>query len=101
MGYDPKKKAVIERIKHLEQAILRAKEYLESGKHARWEGFQPLFATKLLDGAELPPHRDWVKNVFLRNAERSLRREEKLLERLESPVGKRQRQSSEKNSSPR
>ena len=75
MGFDPKKKAVTERIKHLEQAILRAKEYLESGKHSRWNGFQPLFATKQRDGEELPPHRDWVKNVFLRNVERSLRRE--------------------------
>ena len=82
MRFDPKRKAVLERIKHLEQDIVRAREYLESGKHAHWAGFRPMFVAKLKDGKELPPHRDWVKNVFLPRAERSLKRAEKVLERL-------------------
>src|SRR6266404_2302008 len=60
-----KKKAVLDRIQVLEQAIRNAREYLESGKHGQWSGFRPLFASKLRDGKELPPHKDWVKNVFL------------------------------------
>jgi len=83
MSFNPKRKAILERIKYLEQGILRAKEYLESGKHAHWEGFSPFFVKKLKDGKEMPPHRDWVKNVYLRNAERSLTRAEKVLERFE------------------
>jgi len=77
-----KKKAVLERIESFEEAIAKAKEYLESGKHAHWAGFRPLFATKLKNGKELPPHKDWVKNVFLPQNQRALRRAEKLFERL-------------------
>ena len=76
-------KAVRDRIKSFEQAISRAREYLESGKHAHWSGFRPLFVNKLKDGKELPPHKDWVKNVFLRNKEKALRSAEKTLELLE------------------
>lgn len=89
MRFDPKSKAVRERVKHLEKDITQAREYLESGKHADWEGFRPYFVKKLKDGSELPPHRDWVKNVFLPGAKRSLRRAEKVLERLESPAATR------------
>jgi len=78
-----KRKAVLDRIESLEQAIGRAREYLESGKHAHWSGFRPLFVHKLKDGKELPPHKDWVKNVFLPGKEKALRRAEKTLERLE------------------
>ena len=78
-----KKKAVLDRIESLEQAIGRAREYLESGKHAHWSGFRPLFVHKLKDGKELPPHKDWVKNVFLPGKEKALRRAEKTVERLE------------------
>jgi hypothetical protein len=46
------------RIKSLEAAIRIAKEYLESGEHADWSAFRPLFNPKLKDGKELPPHRD-------------------------------------------
>lgn len=77
-----KMKAVADRIEHLEQAIRRAKEYLESGKHADWHGFRPLFNRKLKDGKELPPHKDWVKNVFLPRMEKALTRAEKVLEKL-------------------
>jgi len=77
-----KRKAVLERIHSIEQAIGRAKEYLESGKHAHWSGFRPLFVPKFKNGKELPPHKDWVKNVFLPRKERALRYAEKVLERL-------------------
>jgi hypothetical protein len=77
-----KRTPVLERIQLLEQAITKAKEYLESGKHAHWIGFRPLFDSKFRDGKELPPHKDWVKNVFLPRMEKALRRAEKLVERL-------------------
>jgi hypothetical protein len=81
---DPKIKAIQDRIKHLEEAIAIGHEYLETGKHAHWQGFRALFAHKvnLSDGKVLPPHKDWVKNVFLPRRERALRRAEKLLEAL-------------------
>jgi hypothetical protein len=80
-----KRKAVLDRIDRLEAAIARAREYLGSGEHAQWSGFRPLFVRKFRYGKELPPHRDWVKNVFLPNAEKSLSRAEKTLERLDHP----------------
>jgi len=73
-----KRKAVLERIESLEGAIRRAKEYLETGTHADWQGFRPLFGRK----AGLPPHKDWVKNVFLPRREKALARAEKILEKL-------------------
>ena len=78
-----KQTAPVERIKLIEQAIAKAKEYLETGKHAHWVGFRPLFDSKFRNGKELPPHKDWVKNVFLPRMEKALRREEKLTERLD------------------
>jgi hypothetical protein len=77
-----KRKAVLDRIESLDEAIRRAMEYLDSGKHAHWSGFRPLFVRKLRDGKELPPHKDWVKNVFLPQMERALSRAEKVLDRL-------------------
>ena len=73
-----KTKAVVERVESLEEGIRRAKEYLESGKHADWHQFRPWFGRK----RELPPHKDWVKNVFLARREKALARAEKLLARL-------------------
>lgn len=81
---DHKKQAVVARIKRLEDAINKANEYLESGKHANWNGFRPLFTSNKRDGKVLPPHRDWVKNVLLPRMEMALSRAEKVLERLES-----------------
>jgi hypothetical protein len=78
-----KKRAVLKRIESLEKAIGKAREYLESGKHANWSGFRPLFVRKFKDGKELPPHKDWVKNVFLPRKEKALRRAEKVVERLD------------------
>ncbi len=74
-----KRKAVLDRIESLEQAMAKAREYLVSGKHADWSGFRPLFVGKF----GLPPHKDWVKNVFLPRQEKALRRAEKLVEQFE------------------
>jgi len=86
MQMNAKKNAVLERIKGLEEAILKGHEYLENGKHASWHGFRPLFSTKTRGGNELPPHKDWVKNVFLPRTERALRYAEKVLQRLEDEI---------------
>lgn len=79
-----KRKVVLDRIDSINQAIARAREYLESGKHVHWSGFRPMFVRKLKDGKELPPHKDWVKNVFLPRQEKALRRAEKVVERLDN-----------------
>lgn len=81
--FNADRKAVIERIDLLEQAIGRAREYLESGQHAHWRGFRPLFDSKFRNGQELPPHKDWVKNVFLPRKQKLLRYAEEVLERLD------------------
>ncbi len=76
---NPKKKAILDRIKHLEEAITKGREYLESGKHAHWHGFRPLFAAKVRDGKILPLHKDWVKKVFLPRRERALKQAKEAL----------------------
>lgn len=86
-----KTKAVVDRIGFLEQAIRSAREYLESGAHADWHGFRPLFDRKLRDGKAVPPHKDWVRNVFLPRVEKALVRAEKVLERLVEQEGVRER----------
>jgi hypothetical protein len=78
-----KKKSILDRIQHLEDAITKGREYLESGKHADWRGFRPWFTVKVREGKDLPPHRDWVKNVFIPNHERALKKAHKILEELE------------------
>jgi hypothetical protein len=77
-----KRRAVLARIEVLEQAIDRAKEYLENGKHADWAGFRPMFVRKYRFVWELPPHKDWVRNVFLRHTQKALSRAEKVLDKL-------------------
>ena len=84
-----KTKAILVRIENLGQAVRIAKEYMESGKHADWAGFRPLFVRKLRDGKELPPHKDWVRNVYLPRIERALSQAEKTLERLDQKHQKR------------
>jgi hypothetical protein len=79
-----KQKAVLERIKRLKDEIAKGREYLGVGEHAAWHGFRALFAVKSRDGTALPPHPDWVRNVFIPRRERALRHAEKVLERLES-----------------
>jgi hypothetical protein len=78
-----KRKVVLGRIESFEDAIGKAREYLEEGKHAHWPGFRPLFTSKLRDGKELPPHKDRVKKVFLPRLEKALSQAEKILERLD------------------
>ena len=82
MPMNPKIKAVLDRIRGLEEAITTGREYLETGEHADWPGFRPLFARKVRDGKALPPHRDWVRNVFLPRREKALGQAQKTLERL-------------------
>lgn len=77
-----KKKAILDRIEHLEEAIAKGHEYLETGEHAHWHGFRPLFTPKVKDGEKLPPHQDWVRNVFLPRKKRALDNAYKTLERL-------------------
>jgi len=77
-----KRKAILDRITHIENAIIKGNEYLETGKHENWQGFRPLFVEKVRDGMSLPPHKDWVKNVFLPRHERALRKAERILEKL-------------------
>ncbi len=77
-----KEKAIRDRIKYIEDSIIKAQEYLESGKHAHWQRFRPWFVNKVKDGEVLPPHRDWVKNVFLRRCEKSLFRNQKRLDKM-------------------
>ena len=78
----PKEKAILDRIKKLEEAITKGREYLESRANADWYGFRAWFVPKMKAGKTLPPHKDWVRNVFLPRREKALREAEKLLERL-------------------
>jgi hypothetical protein len=71
------------RVRRLEASIRMAKEYLESGKHADSVAFRAIFKPKLKDGKELPPHKDWVKNFYLKQMERRLVQAEKVLWQLE------------------
>ena len=83
-----KQKVFLAHIKYNEEAIAKAREYLQTGAHADWRGFRPLFTAKKKDGKELPPHPDWVKNWFLPRHERALRIAEKRLERIEIELAK-------------
>ena len=67
-----KKRDIVDRVKRLEADIVKAREYLETGEHSSWHKFQPLFSQKLKDGEVAPPHKDWVKNVFIPNLEKAL-----------------------------
>jgi len=78
-----KKKAILDRVQHFEDAIAKGTEFLESEKHAHWYGFRPLFAVKVRDGKRSPPHKDWVKNVFLPRQEKALRKAQKTLEKFD------------------
>jgi hypothetical protein len=77
-----KQKALLDRIKRLEDEISKGQEYLKTGAHGEWHGFRALFAAKARDGKPLPPHPDWVRNVFLPRREMALRQAEKILEKL-------------------
>jgi hypothetical protein len=77
-----RRNALVKRIRVLEEAVTRSTEYLESGLNADWSGFRPLFTPKRREGKERPPHKDWVRSVYLPRIERELSRAEKLLEKF-------------------
>ena len=83
MRMNSKEKVVLERMKSHEDALVRAKEYLETGANSNWSGFRAWFVPKTKDGREMPPHKDWVRNVFIPRYEKAIRRAERTLERLE------------------
>lgn len=83
MTVNPQKKAILERIKRLEDALTKAQEFLETGAHAEWHGFQAWFVPKMKDGRVMPPHRKWVKNVFIRDCEKALHKAERTLDKFE------------------
>ncbi|MCA9392869.1 MAG: hypothetical protein KC900_01590 [Candidatus Omnitrophica bacterium] len=76
-------KSVLARIRYLEESIQKGHEYLEYNMHADWNGFRALFTEKFRDGKALPPHKDWVKNVFIPRHEKTLKRAQDRLEKLE------------------
>jgi len=77
------RKDILERIDRPKEALSKAHEYLETGAHADWHGFRAMFSPKIRDGKLAPPHKSWVKNVYIPNREKALRRAEDLLEKLE------------------
>ncbi len=77
-----KRKTVQERVRRIEEAIGKAQEYLETGKDAHWQAFRPMFVNKIQDGELCPPHKDWVRNVFIPRCERALRHAERILQRM-------------------
>ena len=78
-----KRKSIEARVCQIEASIKLANDYLETGEHADWHGFRPLFMEKYQDGQPCPPHNDWVKNVFLRRCQRQLADAIRALKRLE------------------
>jgi len=78
-------KIMLNRIKNFEIELIKAHEYLESGKHAHWGQFSPLFVEKFKEGKKVPPHKDWVKNVFIPRVEKNLALARKNLEKLDPP----------------
>jgi len=84
MSADQRKKDdILDRIKSIEDDLTRAHEFLETGAHEQWHGFRALFNRKTIDGKVAPPHKDWVKNVFIPSRQRALKKAEKLLDRFE------------------
>jgi hypothetical protein len=78
-----KKKAIAERIQSYEEDLIKAREYLETGAHSDWQGFRPWFVSKIKNGREVPPHRDWVKNVFIPRTEKAIHNAERKLDQFE------------------
>ena len=83
MSDDVKRNKILSRIKSIEENIIKAREFLDAGEHAHWHGFRPVFKGKIKDGKTAPPHKDWVKNVFLPNQEQALIKAEKLLDKFD------------------
>lgn len=80
---DLKKKNIIERIQRHEEALVKAREYLETGAHSDWHGFRGFVTQKVKDGRVAPPHKDWIKNVFIPNCEKAIHWAERKLDQFE------------------
>jgi len=80
---DRKREGIERRIRRLEATVKLANEYLDTGAHADWGGFRPLFVDKWKDGKPCPPHKDWVRNVFIKRCERLIGESMKALKRLD------------------
>ncbi len=78
-----KRQDILDRIKNFEDDIAKADEFLESGANAHWHKFRAIFFRKTDDRKVKPPHRDWVKNVFIPSREKAIRKAEKLLDKME------------------
>jgi len=74
--------AVLKSIDNINRDIRRAEEYLSGSALTTMRGLRPLSVRKRSGGKDLPPHKDWVRNVYLRGRKKALIYAEKLLERL-------------------
>ena len=78
-----KKKDIQSRIERIESAIQIAREYLDTGANADWHGFRAYFNAKTRNGKALPPHEDWVRNVFIPDRIKALHNAENTLEKFD------------------
>jgi hypothetical protein len=77
---------ILQRIQRINEALRRAAEYLATGEHSDWYAFRPLFG----DAKKRPPHRDWIRNVFIPRREKGLERCEKMLAAIDAKEKQRQ-----------
>lgn len=82
MQKEKKRKSIFDRIRHLEDALTKGREYLATGEHAAWQGFRPMFFDKVKDEKIAPPHKDWIRNVFIPRSERALKKAQDQLDKL-------------------
>ena len=83
--------SVMGKIKWCEDQLKLAYRYLDTDEGSDLRIFRPLFTKKLdASGNALPPHKDWVKNVFIRRREKAIVRLQKRLRRLEDVEHERQ-----------
>lgn len=85
-----KEKDILDRIQRLEEAIAKAREYIDSGKNAHWHGFRPLRSGKMKDGKTQLPHRDWVRSVFLPQRQKALNQALEALAKQSTDVSRQQ-----------
>ena len=75
-------KRIEDRISSIQYELIKAHEFLETGAHAHWHGFRVLFKQKYISDKVAPPHKDWVRNVFIPNRESALKDAENILDRF-------------------
>lgn len=72
------------KIRWCEHQLKLAYRYLDTDQGSDLHIFRPLFDKKLdASGKALPPHKDWVKNVFIRRREKAIVRLHQLLRRID------------------